>query len=163
MTKNCPKSVQNRQKKGGFSSKMANIDSKYQNIIHSFHDKIQFKGLFIINFFQEYLIQKIFNNLFFQKIQFKNWFKNLNLAFFQFNKIFIQLENQGIKHHYIDSRWVIYNQYDLGRLGNGCGLQWDPQDCRWRWVPIMPSGKGIAWTGCRKCIKLNNGWSIWIV
>ena len=31
--KNCPKSVQNRQK-GGFSSKMANIDSKYDSFIH---------------------------------------------------------------------------------------------------------------------------------
>jgi len=33
--KNCPKSVQNRHtKKGGFSSKMANIDSKYDSFIH---------------------------------------------------------------------------------------------------------------------------------
>ena len=32
--KNCPKSVQNRQKKGGFSSKMAKIDSKYNSFIH---------------------------------------------------------------------------------------------------------------------------------
>ena len=31
---NCPKSVQNRQKKGDFSSKMANIDSKYDSFIH---------------------------------------------------------------------------------------------------------------------------------
>ena len=31
---NCPKSVQNRQKKGDFSSKMANINSKYDSFIH---------------------------------------------------------------------------------------------------------------------------------
>ena len=67
----------------------------------------------------------------------------------------------------IDSIWVKCNHYDQGRLENDCGRLWrgcwGPQGCRWRWVPIMPSGKGIAWTGCRKCIKLNNGWSIWIV
>ena len=31
---NCPKSVQNRQKKGDFPSKKANIDSKYDSLIH---------------------------------------------------------------------------------------------------------------------------------
>ena len=30
----CPKGVQKRQKKGGFSSKMANMDSKYDSFIH---------------------------------------------------------------------------------------------------------------------------------
>ena len=32
--KNCPKSVQNRQNKGDFSSKMTIIDSKYDAFIH---------------------------------------------------------------------------------------------------------------------------------
>ena len=46
--KNCPKSVQNRQKRGLFIK-----NGKYRFkiwFIHSFHDKIQFKGLFNIIF-----------------------------------------------------------------------------------------------------------------
>ena len=54
--KNYLKNVQNRLKKGLFIK-----NGKYRFkiwFIHSFHDKIQFKGLFNIIFFQEYSIQK---------------------------------------------------------------------------------------------------------
>ena len=52
----CPKSVQIRQK-GGFSSKMANIDSKYNSFIHvtiTFNSKD-----YSISIFQVYSIQQI--------------------------------------------------------------------------------------------------------
>ena len=51
MPKNWPKSVQNRQKKGAYHQKRQNW------VIHSFHDKIQFKGLFNNLFFLENSIQ----------------------------------------------------------------------------------------------------------
>ena len=57
VAENCPKSVQNRQKRGLFIN-----NGKYRFkiwFIHSFHDKIQFKGLFNKIFFQEYSIKKI--------------------------------------------------------------------------------------------------------
>ena len=47
--KNWPKSVQNRQKRGLI---IKNGKYRFKNwVIHSFQDKIQFKGLFNINFF----------------------------------------------------------------------------------------------------------------
>ena len=78
--KNCPKSAQNRHKRGLFIK-----NGKYRFkiwFIHSFHGKIQFKGLFNIIFFRNIQFKKLFNNFFHRKIQFKNWFKNLNLALF---------------------------------------------------------------------------------
>ena len=54
--KNWPKSVQNRQKRGLI---IKNGKYRFKNlVIHSFHDKIQFKGLFNM-IFLEYSIQKI--------------------------------------------------------------------------------------------------------
>ena len=55
--KNCSKSVQNRQKKGGFSSKIANSDSKYDSLIY-FTVKFNSKN-YSISFFHEYSIQEI--------------------------------------------------------------------------------------------------------
>ena len=81
---NCPKSVQNRQKRGLFIK-----NGKYRFkiwFIHSFHGKIQFKGLFNIIFFRNIQFKKLFNNFFSRKIQFKNRFKNLNLAWFNSTK-----------------------------------------------------------------------------
>ena len=80
LPKSCPKSVQNRQKRGFFIK-----NGKYRFkiwFIHSFHDKIQFKGLFNIIFFRNIQFKKIFNNLFSRIIKFKNWFKIFNLAWF---------------------------------------------------------------------------------
>ena len=59
---NCPKSVQNRQKRGLFIK-----NGKYRFkiwFIHSFHGKIQFKGLFNIIFFRNIQFKKLFNNFF---------------------------------------------------------------------------------------------------
>ena len=73
---NCPKSVQNRQKRGLFIK-----NGKYRFkiwFIHSFHGKIQFKGLFNIIFFRNIQFKKLFNNFFPWKIQLKNWLKNLD-------------------------------------------------------------------------------------
>ena len=56
MPKNCPKSVQNRQKRGLFIK-----NGKYRFkiwFIHSFHYKIQFKGLFKIIFFRNIQLKK---------------------------------------------------------------------------------------------------------
>ena len=82
--KNYLKNVQNRLKKGLFIK-----NGKYRFkiwFIHSFHDKIQFKGLFNIIFFRNIQFKKLFNNLFSRKIQLKNWFKNLNFALFSSTK-----------------------------------------------------------------------------
>ena len=81
--KNYLKNVQNRLKKGLFIK-----NGKYRFkiwFIYSFHDKIQFKGLFNIIFFR---IKNSTNHsitFFSRKIQLKNWFRNFN-----------QLENQNI-------------------------------------------------------------------
>ena len=103
LPKNSPKSVQNRQKRGLFIK-----NGKYWFkiwFIHSFHNKMQFKGLFNIIFFRNIQFKKLFNNFFSWKIQFKNWFKKLNLAWFKFTKLSIQLENQGIEDHYLIPKW----------------------------------------------------------
>ena len=78
--KNWPKSVQNRQKRGLI---IKNGKYRFKNwVIHSFHDKIQFKGLFNI-IFSGIFNSKNYSIIFFSwKIQFKNWFKNFNLALF---------------------------------------------------------------------------------
>ena len=76
-----PKSVQNRQKRGLFIK-----NGRYRFkiwFIHSFHDKIQFRGLI---FFRNIQFKKLFNNLFSREIQLINWFKNLNLAWFNSTK-----------------------------------------------------------------------------
>ena len=81
---NCPKSVQNRQKRGLFIK-----NGKYRFkiwFIHSFHNKIQFKGVFNINLFGNIQFKKLSNNLYSRKIQFKSWFKNLILALFNSTK-----------------------------------------------------------------------------
>ena len=60
--KNWPKSVQNRQKRGLI---IKNSKYRFKNwVIHSFHDKIQFKGLFNIIFFRNIQFKKLFNNIF---------------------------------------------------------------------------------------------------
>ena len=70
-----------------------NLD--YYYIIIIFHDKIQFKGLFNIIFFRNIQFKKLFNNLFFPE----NSIQKYEFGLIQFNKIFIQLENQGIEDH----------------------------------------------------------------
>ena len=60
--KNCPKSVQIRQKRGLFIK-----NGRYRFkiwFIHSFHDKIHLKGLFDINSFRNIQFKKLFNNRF---------------------------------------------------------------------------------------------------
>ena len=71
-------------KKGCFSSKMANNDSKYDTFIH-FTTKFNSKD-YSITFFLENSIKKLM-----QKLEF---------GCIQFNKIFIQEDNQGIAHPY---------------------------------------------------------------
>ena len=63
-------------------------------LIHSFYNKIQFK--------------RFFNDLFSRKIQFKNLFQKNYFSLIQFNEIFIQIENQGIAHHY--SVGIVFNE-----------------------------------------------------
>ena len=63
LLKNCPKSVQNRQKRRLFIK-----NGKYRFkiwFIHSFHDKIQFKGLFNIIFFSGIFNSKYYSITFF--------------------------------------------------------------------------------------------------
>jgi len=74
---------------------MANIDSKYDSFIY-FTIKFNLKD-YSISFFQEYSIKKKFNNIFPHSIQ--KLIQKVEFGFIQFNKIFIQLENQGIEHH----------------------------------------------------------------
>ena len=81
-------------KEWGFSSKTANIDSKYDSFIH-FTLKFNAKD-YSISFFWEYSIQKITQKPFFLE----NSIPKLQFGFIQFNKTFIQLENRGIEHHY---------------------------------------------------------------
>ena len=67
--KNYLKNVQNRLKKGLFIK-----NGKYRFkiwFIHSFHDKIQFKGLFNIIFFRNIQFKKLFNNFFPEKFNSK--------------------------------------------------------------------------------------------
>ena len=98
--KNCPKSVQNRQKKG-FISKMANIDSKYDSFIH-FTIKFNSKD-YSISFFSGIFNSKNYSITFFPENSIQKLIQKFKFCFIQFNKIFIQLENQGIGHHYSDS------------------------------------------------------------
>ena len=70
--KNCPKSVKIRQKKGDFSSKMANFDSKYDSFIHFM---IKFKRLFNINISGLFDLKDYSITFFFF---WKNQFKNCN-------------------------------------------------------------------------------------
>ena len=69
-------------------------------MIHSsFHDEIQFKGLFNIIF------SGIFNSkncsiTFFPESSIKKLIKKFEFCFIDFKKIFNLLENQGIEHHY---------------------------------------------------------------
>ena len=67
-------------KKGGLSSKTANIDSKIELFIH-----------FTIKFNSKYYSLSIF----FRIIQFKKLIQKSLFVLIQFNKIFIQLENLG--------------------------------------------------------------------
>ena len=61
--KNWPKSVQNGQKRGLI---IKNGKYRFKNwVIHSFHDKIQFKRLFNINFFLNIQFKRLFNKPFF--------------------------------------------------------------------------------------------------
>ena len=67
--KNWPKSVQNRQKRGLI---IKNGKYRFKNwVIHSFHDKIQFNGLFNIIFSGILISKKLFNNLFPRKFNLK--------------------------------------------------------------------------------------------
>ena len=65
-------------KKGGFPSKMANADSKYDSFIH-----------FTIKF-----NSRLFNINFFRNIQFKNCFKNLSLAVLNSTKFLFNEKSQ---------------------------------------------------------------------
>ena len=108
---NCPKSVQNRQKRGLFIK-----NGKYRFkiwFIHSFHGKIQFKGLFNIIFFRNIQFKKLFNNFFFPENSIQKLIQKFKFGFIQFNKIFIQLENQGIEHHYFEAQCSVYDAWSL--------------------------------------------------
>ena len=95
--KNCPKSVQNLKKRWLFINNGKYLFRTW--FIHSFRDKIQFRGLFNINFFQEYSIKKYYSITFFSGNSIQKLIEKFKFGFFQFNKIFIQLENQGIQYH----------------------------------------------------------------
>ena len=109
---NCPKSVQNRQKRGLFI-KNGNIDSKYDSIIHF---RVKFNS-------KEYSIN------FFRNIQFKNYsiiffpgkfnsklIQKFKFGLIQFNKIFIQLENQGIEHYYLHRNICAFSHFSVALL-----------------------------------------------
>ena len=44
-------------------------------------------------------LKKLFNNLFFPENSIQKLIQKFEIGLIQFNKIFIQLENQGIAHH----------------------------------------------------------------
>ena len=48
-------------------------------------------------------IQKIIKNNFFMVNSIQNSIKNFEISWIQFNKIFIQFENVGIDHGYLDT------------------------------------------------------------
>ena len=52
------------------------------------------------NFFREYSIQKNYSIIFLEN-SIQKLIKKFKFGLIQFNKVFIQLENQGIGHHYI--------------------------------------------------------------
>ena len=71
-----------------------NIDSIYVQLIHSFHDKIQFKWLFNV-ILGNIQFKGIFNNSF-PENSLQKLIQKIEFMCVQFNKIFIQLENPGI-------------------------------------------------------------------
>ena len=78
---------------------MANIDSKYDSFIHfmiKFNSKdfsiSFFSGIFIFN-------SKSYSTTFFLENSIQKLIQKIEFGLIQFNKIFIQLENQAIKHH----------------------------------------------------------------
>ena len=73
---------------------MANIDSKYDSFIH-FTVKFNSRD-YSISFFSGIFNSKNYSITFFPK----NSIQKFKFGFIQFNKIFNQLENQGIGHHY---------------------------------------------------------------
>ena len=84
-------------KKGCFSSKMANIDLKYDSFIHF---TIKFNSNdFSISFFQTYSIQKTIRLPFIPENSIQKFIQKFEFCFIEFNTIFIQLENQGIEYH----------------------------------------------------------------
>ena len=76
---------------------MANIDSKYDSFIH-FTVKFNSRD-YSISFFQEYSIQKSIQKPFFLENSIQKLIQQFKFGFIQFNKIFIQLETQGIEDH----------------------------------------------------------------
>ena len=92
----CPK-IPKKVSKIDFSSKW---QISIQNMIHSFFSQQNSIQMIIqYQLFQEYSITKLFNNLFFPENSIQILIQKSKFGFIQFNKIFIQLENQGIEHH----------------------------------------------------------------
>ena len=77
---------------------MANIDSKYDLFIH-FTVKFNSRD-YSISFFSGIFNSKNYSITFFPE----NSIQKFKFGFIQFKKIFIQLENQGIEHHYSKSK-----------------------------------------------------------
>ena len=79
---------------------MANIDSKYDSFIHF---TIKFNSTdYSISIFPGRFKSKNYSIICFLK----NSIQKFEFGLIQFNKIFIQLENQGIEHHYSRLREV---------------------------------------------------------
>ena len=76
---------------------MANIDSKYDSFIH-FTIKFNSKD-YSISFFSGMFNSKNYSNKIFLENSIQKLIQQFKFGFIQFNKIFIQLENQGIEHH----------------------------------------------------------------
>ena len=77
---------------------MANIDSKYDSFIH-FTVKFNSRD-YSISFFSGIFNSKNYSITFFPENSIQKLIQKFQFGFIQFNKIFIQLENQGIEHHY---------------------------------------------------------------
>ena len=76
---------------------MANIDSKYDSFIH-FMVKFNSRD-YSISFFSGIFDSKNYSITFFPEKFNSKTIQKFKFGFIQFNKIFIELENQGIEHH----------------------------------------------------------------
>ena len=101
---------------------MANINSKYDSDIYF---TITFKGLFKIIFFRNSQFQKLFNNLFAPEISIQKF----EFGFIQFNKIFIQFENQGMEDHYLLR--MLHRVLLFRKMFSSGSLLWNTISIRW--------------------------------
>ena len=79
---------------------MANIDSKYDSFIH-FLIKFNSKDYSITIFSGIFSLKNYSITFFFLENSIQKFTQKFKFGFIQFNKIFIQLENQGIEYHYV--------------------------------------------------------------